>query len=114
MSEAAPKSNWKYLGRKPGSVYKQLYVSGRNIAARTLYGRYMSDEDPETPEEIATNYDLPLDVVLEAIAYCEADPPEIQEDWDMDEASVRRRFGTHPEHVTVENASAPEGTVAHP
>ncbi|HUG92437.1 MAG TPA: DUF433 domain-containing protein, partial [Planctomycetaceae bacterium] len=73
-------ARWKYLDRKPGSVYKQLFIKGRNIAARTLYGHYMSEEEPETPEEIAANYDLPLDVVLEAIAYCQTDPPEIRED----------------------------------
>ena len=114
MSDVARKSSWKYLGRKPGSAYKQLYVKGRNIAARTLYGRYMNEEDPETAEQIAANYDLPLDVVLEAIAYCETDPLEIREDWEMDEASVRRRFGTHPEHLAAEHASAPQDTIAHP
>ena len=77
---------WKYLDRKPGSSYKQLFVKGRNIAARTLYGCYMSEEEPMTPEEIASDRDLPLEVVLEAIAYCETNPPEIAEDWAYDEA----------------------------
>ena len=77
---------WKYLDRKPGSAYKQLFVKGRNIAARTLYGRYMSAEDPYTPEEIAADYNLPLEVVLEAIAYCESNPPEIASDWAAEEA----------------------------
>jgi uncharacterized protein (DUF433 family) len=78
--------NWKYLDRKPGSLYKQLFVKGRNIAARTLYAKYVSDDEPMTPEEIAADYDLPLEVVREAIAYCESDPPEIAEDWAADEA----------------------------
>jgi uncharacterized protein (DUF433 family) len=77
---------WKYLARKPGSCYKQLFVKGRNIAARTLYGRYMSEEAPATTEEIAADYDLPLEAVLEAIAYCASNPPEIAEDWAAEEA----------------------------
>ena len=34
----------------------------------------------------STNRNLPLEVVLEAIAYCESNPPEIAEDWAADEA----------------------------
>ena len=77
---------WKYLDRKPGSCYKQLFVKGRNIAARTLYGRYMSEEEPRTPEEIAADYNLPLEIVLEAIAYCQSNPPELASDWAAEEA----------------------------
>ena len=77
---------WTYLDLKPGSSYKQLFVKGRNIAARTLYGRYMSAAEPMTPEEIAADYNLPLEIVLEAIAYCESNPPEIASDWAAEEA----------------------------
>src|SRR5205807_1030765 len=83
---STPPRTWKYLDRKPGSSYKQLFVTGRNIAARTLYGRYMSEEEPMTPEEIAADYLLPLEIVLEAIAYCESNPPEIASDWAAEEA----------------------------
>src|SRR5258708_35962522 len=79
-------TNWIHLARKPGSSYKQLFVKGRGIAARTLYGRYLSETSPMTPEEIAVDYDLPLEVVKEAIAYCETNPPEIQQDWEAEEA----------------------------
>ncbi len=78
--------NWKYLARKPGSYYKQLFVKDRNIRATTLYSMYVSDEDPMTPHEIAADYNLPVEAVLEAIAYCESDPPEIARDWAADEA----------------------------
>jgi uncharacterized protein (DUF433 family) len=78
--------NYKYLTRKPKSVYKQLFIKDRWIAARTLYGMYVSEEAPMTPEEIAADYNLPLEAVLEAIAYCESNPPEIQQDWAREEA----------------------------
>ena len=82
---------WKYLTRKPKSVYKQLFVRDRWVAARTLYGQTVG-EDARTPEAVAADYGLPLEVVLEAITYCESDPPEIREDWQREEASVKRRF----------------------
>lgn len=77
---------YQYLVRKPKSVYKQLFIEGRWIAARTLYGMYAREESPMTPEEIAADYELPLEAVQEAIAYCEADPPELKEDYAREEA----------------------------
>jgi uncharacterized protein (DUF433 family) len=85
MSESTP-GPWIYLDRKPLSLYRQLFVKGRNIAARTLYGHFMSEEEPRTVEQIAADYDLPIEVVREAIAYCETNPPEIEADWRAEEA----------------------------
>lgn len=83
MAETA--TTWKYLAPKPKSNYKQLFVKGRKIAARTLYGMYVSEEEPMTVEEIAADYDLPVEVVDEAIRYCESDPPEIREDFEREQ-----------------------------
>jgi uncharacterized protein (DUF433 family) len=58
-------NTYKYLTRKPKSVYKQLFIKDRWIAARTLYGKYARDDSPMTPQEIAADYDLPLEAVLE-------------------------------------------------
>jgi uncharacterized protein (DUF433 family) len=85
MSASTP-NHWVYLDRKPGSLYRQLFIKGRNIAARTLYGHFMSEEEPRTPEQIAVDYDLPLEAVREAITYCDSNPPEIQQDWEAEEA----------------------------
>ncbi len=46
---------------------------------------YMSAEEPMTPAEIATDYDLPLEAVEEAIAYCQTDPPAIRQDFEREE-----------------------------
>lgn len=83
---SANSNTYKYLARKPKSVYKQLFVKDRWVSARTLYGKYVSETSPMTPEEIAKDYNLPLEAVLEAIAYCESNPPEIQSDWEAEEA----------------------------
>jgi uncharacterized protein (DUF433 family) len=79
-------TTYKYLGRKPKSVYKQLFIKERWIAARTLFGMYAREESPLTPEEIAADYDVPLEAVQEAIAYCESNPPELAEDYAREEA----------------------------
>jgi uncharacterized protein (DUF433 family) len=77
---------YKNLERDPLSSYKQLSVRGRRIKARTLYGAYVREDEPMTPEEIAADYDVSLEAVLEAIAYCESNPPELEEDYRRDEA----------------------------
>ncbi len=85
-SMSANSKTYQYLVRKPKSVYKQLFIKDRWIAARTLYGMYAREESPMTPEEIAADYDLPLESVREAIAYCESNPPELKEDHAREEA----------------------------
>ena len=78
---------WKWLERDRKSVYRQLSVKDRRIKARTLYGLTVGD-DPRTPEEVAADYDVPLEAVLEAIEYCESDPLEIRQDWEDEERSI--------------------------
>ncbi len=79
--------SWKYLAPKPGSLYRQLFVDGTRIAARILYGLYTPGEDcpGRSVEEIASDFNLPIEAVREAIAYCESDPPEIRQDWEEEE-----------------------------
>src|SRR5438876_11615683 len=90
MSNENP-SSWKYLAPKPGSHYRQLFIKGTRIAARVLYGYFMPGEDwpGRTAEEIAEGFNLPLEAVGEAIAYCQSDPPEIGVDWAQKEALMR-------------------------
>ena len=89
--ETQPTTKWKYLAPKPGSKYRQLFVKGRNISARGLYGCYARDDEPMTPDEISADRNLPLEVVLEAIAYCESDPPDLARDYALEEALMDAR-----------------------
>jgi hypothetical protein len=59
---------YKYLKPKPGSNYRQLFVNGR-IRAEILYRETVGTE-PLTPQEVAREYGLPVEAVLEAIDYC--------------------------------------------
>jgi uncharacterized protein (DUF433 family) len=77
---------WKYLESNPKSAYKQLFVKGTRLRARVLYGLFLSEEEPRTPEQLAADYALPIEAVREAIAYCQSNPPEIEEDFRREEA----------------------------
>jgi hypothetical protein len=60
---------YKYLQPKRGSRYEQLAVGGR-IRAEVLYRETVGPE-PLNPEQVAQEYCLPVEAVLEAIHYCE-------------------------------------------
>ena len=95
---ANPTTTWKYLAPNPKSAYKQLFIRGRRIRARDLFGAYMSVEEPMTPMEIAADYGLPLEAVEEAIAYCQADPPEIREDFEREERKMQATGMNDPDY----------------
>lgn len=58
---------YKYLKPKQGSLYQQLFY-GR-IRAEILY-RETVGREPLTPTEVAQEYNVPVEAVLEAIDYC--------------------------------------------
>jgi hypothetical protein len=60
---------YRYLQPKRGSRYQQLAVNGR-IRAEILYRETLGPE-PSSPEQVANEYNLPVEAVLEAIHYCE-------------------------------------------
>ena len=101
---------WAYLDRKPGSLYRQLFIKGHNVAARTLDGMYMNEDSPRTVEEIADDCNLPVDAVLEALAYCSTEPPEVQEDWEAEEArAVHERESQSGSTVMFDSRKAAPG-----
>src|SRR5436305_153706 len=61
-------SNYKYLEPRTGTRFQQLFVKGKKYSAEMLY-RETVGEDPRTPEEVAHDFDVPLEAVLEAIDY---------------------------------------------
>ncbi|MFO0968994.1 MAG: hypothetical protein U0793_25865 [Gemmataceae bacterium] len=60
-------AEYQYLKSKRGSRYRQLFF-GR-IRAEVLYRETVGPE-PLTPEQVATEYGVPAEAVLEAIDYC--------------------------------------------
>jgi hypothetical protein len=80
-------NGYQYLEPRPGGNYKQWYVKGRRIRAEILYRPTIWDE-PRTPEEIAHDYSLPVEAVLETIDYCQKNPEVLQEDRDREWAHI--------------------------
>ncbi|MGH7222995.1 MAG: hypothetical protein ACRELF_07195 [Gemmataceae bacterium] len=92
-------ASWKYLSRKPKSLYKQLFIhdKGRWVSARTIYGQAVGD-GLRSPEQLAEDYNLPLEAVREAIAYCESAPPEIAQDWAAEESLLEADGMNEPDY----------------
>jgi hypothetical protein len=59
---------YKYLRPKLGSSYRQLYVLGR-IRAEVIYRETVGLE-PLAPEQVASEYGVPVEAVHDAIDYC--------------------------------------------
>src|SRR5262249_28680620 len=76
----------KYLEQRPKSFYRQLFIKGTRIMARSLYGWHVNEEEPMTPEQLAAGFNLPLEAGREGIGYCGANPPEIEQDFRREEA----------------------------
>jgi uncharacterized protein (DUF433 family) len=83
------KRSWQYLAPNPKSAYKQLFLKGTRIRAEVVYGLTVDGSEPMTPEQVAEDMNLPLEAVREAIEYCAANPPEIEQDHAAEEALLK-------------------------
>lgn len=84
----AEQTEYKYLQpKRGGSNYRQLFVNGR-IRAEVLY-RETVGREPLSPEEVAREYNLPVEAVLEAIDYCVKNQKILDADRAMEEASIK-------------------------
>jgi uncharacterized protein (DUF433 family) len=84
-----------YLEHRAGSRYRQLYVKGRKIRAEVLY-RQTIGEEPRTPEEVAQDYDLPVEAVLDAINYCKFHPDVLAADRRQESTDLAEYQRTYP------------------
>jgi uncharacterized protein (DUF433 family) len=64
------KTRWRYLDKRPHPWREQLYIKGKKLRAFTVWMAMLTNQ--MTPEETAIDWDLPLEVVQEAIEYCES------------------------------------------
>jgi uncharacterized protein (DUF433 family) len=101
-------TTYKYLEPNPRSSYRQLFIKGTRLRARVLYGHYKSAEEPRTIEEIAADYNLPVEAVREAIAYCDSKPPEIELDQRREDALIEASGMNDPRYKLD-----PKGTYRH-
>ena len=78
---------YQYLKPKRGSRYRQLFF-GR-IRAEVLY-RETVGADPLTPEEVAREYSVLVEAVLEAIDYCVKNKDLLDAERAREDAEIRR------------------------
>ena len=102
--------NYRYLRAKQGgSNYRQLFVNGR-IRAEVLY-RETIGQEPLTPADVAREYNLPLEAVLEAIDYCQKSKALLNEERNREEewirANGRDKWPYAPHESNVVNESLP-------
>ena len=88
-------NEYQYLEPRPCSNYRQLFTKGRKIRAEVLY-RQTVGIDPRTPEEVAEDYELPLEMILECIHYCQHNEPLLREDRDRELAEILAYEAIHP------------------
>jgi hypothetical protein len=89
--------NYKYLQPKRGSRYQQLAVNGR-IRAEILYRETVGPE-PLTADQVAKEYNLPLEAVLEAIHYCQHNQPLLAAERAREQATIEARGLDHWPHA---------------
>jgi uncharacterized protein (DUF433 family) len=89
-------TKWVHLDHKPGSVYRQLFVKGANVAAQTLANNCTRPDEPMSPEDAAEIFQVPVEAVHEAIAYGQSHPPEIELDRKTDDARIQQRLKELP------------------
>lgn len=81
---------YKYLEPRPGSNYRQLFYKGRGLFAQTLYAETVG-EDPRTPEQVAADFDVPVEAVHEAIRYCLDNAELLEEERRKTDARIKAR-----------------------
>jgi uncharacterized protein (DUF433 family) len=88
-------NGYQHLEHRPGSNYKQLFIKGRRIRAEVLYHQTVGG-DARTPQQVAHDYDLPVEAVKEAIDYCIRFPEVLQRDRDRELVKIQEYERLHP------------------
>jgi len=83
-------TQYHHLEPRPGSNYRQLFLKGRRIRAAVV-DEAIHGPDPFTPEEFASEYQVPLEAVLEALEYVARSRPLIEQERDHEAAKLRAR-----------------------
>jgi len=70
------KTQWQYLETHPSSWRKQLYFKGSKLTAFTVWSDMIANKD--TINETASNWELPVEAIREAVEYCETNQELLQ------------------------------------
>ena len=99
----ALQTTYQFLEPRAESNYRQLFVRGRSIRAEILYRATLGPE-PRTPEEVATDFGVPLAAVHEALHYCLEQEELLRQEREQVLADIRVRGLDKPPHVSTPGA----------
>jgi hypothetical protein len=86
---------YKYLEPHTGSRFRQLFLKGRKLSAEALY-RETVGEEPQTPEEVAQDFEVPLEAVHEAIDYSIRNEDLLRKEREEELARIREFESRYP------------------
>jgi len=93
MSES---HEYRYLVPDYWSSYKGLFLKDkRKLRAEWIYFETVG-EDARTPEQVAADFELPLEAVLEAIHYCEHSEEFLRQERERELAQIAEYEIRHP------------------
>jgi uncharacterized protein (DUF433 family) len=84
----ADETQYKYLAPRYGSNYRQYFLKGSKIRAEVLFAETVGP-DARTPEQVAEDFEVPVEAVYEAIRYCQENEDVLDQDREMESASIR-------------------------
>jgi uncharacterized protein (DUF433 family) len=83
-------TQYQHLEPRPGSNYRQLFIKGRRIRAAVV-DEAIHGPDPFTPEEFATEFQVPLEAVRESLEYVAQNRQLVEQERDREAARLRAR-----------------------
>jgi uncharacterized protein (DUF433 family) len=94
---------YRHLLPRPDSHHKGLFYRERKIRADTLY-RLTVGEDAQTPEQVAADYGIPVEAVLEAIHFCTHNEEFLRQEYVREEESAKTNGLDGARSVPVDGA----------
>lgn len=97
-------NDYQYLERRFGSLYRQPFIKGTRIRVEIPYGRSLAHEDEaglevgEPLEQIAQDFQIPVEAVKEAIEYCNAHWDVVMADHAREERLLEATGMNHPQY----------------
>jgi uncharacterized protein (DUF433 family) len=83
-----PAKQYEHLEYRPGSNYRTMWIKGRRVRT-TVVDEHVHGPDPRTPEELAEDFQVPLEAVLEAVDYVAHNQELIREERRSEVAELR-------------------------